>query len=351
MFGRLREIDEELSRLPDQLAPLEKQVERGREVLAQSEQNNPMRQVLPTLLRQAERNHVENLGWLVGLQSIDAGAVAAAVMKFMLGAVGKGGAGAAGGAAAPAGGEGAGAAAPSGVQAYEQSLSELVRIEGGSGLPPGTVEGVLARKLFGEPWLALEPNTRAHVMEDLKREAEENSRWLPEPKNQILDEEGRSLVGEGAGAFGGYFCAAALVSIGLRQYRLNPPTRGFSALGNTIGLLLEDALYKKIASRFLDSATTADRGRALLVVSYVYFIRSVQMGTYEREHRKITDALGSAEVALESGRKRIERLRTARSEIVMQNAGLIGITMTIVAIIAYALYALIMGDQPPPPKS
>jgi len=210
---------------------------------------------------------------------------------------------------------------------------------------------VLVRKLFGEPWLALDPNTRAHVMEDLKREAQDNSRWLPEPKNQILDEEGRSLVGEGAGAFGGYFCASGLVSIGLRQYRLNPPTRGFSALGNTIGLLLDDALYKKIASRFIDSATTADRGRALLVVSYVYFIRSIQMGTYEREHRKITDALGSAEVALESGRKRIERLRTARSEIVMQNAGLIGITMTIVAIIVYALYALITGDQPPPPKS
>ena len=143
MFGRLREIDEELSQLPDQLAPLEKQVERGREVLAHSEQNNPMRQVLPMLLRQAERNHVENLGWLVGLQSIDPGAVAANVMKFMLSAVGKAGAGAAA-PAAPAGGEGATANAP-GVPPYEQSLSELVRIEGAAGLPPGTVEGVLGQ--------------------------------------------------------------------------------------------------------------------------------------------------------------------------------------------------------------
>ena len=52
MLGRLREIDDELAQLPQQLKPLEVQVERGREIVEQSGQNNPLRMSLPLLLRQ-----------------------------------------------------------------------------------------------------------------------------------------------------------------------------------------------------------------------------------------------------------------------------------------------------------
>jgi hypothetical protein len=328
MFDRLREIDEELAELPEQLEPLEQQVKRGREIVAQSEQNNPMRQTLPTLLKTTERNHVENLGWLVNEQSTDAAAVAVHVAKFMLTALGK-----------PfSGGE---------VTPYETSLAEFVRVEGGAGLPPSVLEGALLRKLFGEPWLAADSKVRAHIMENLKRDTEENARWLPEPKAQILDEEGRSVVGEGAGAYGGYFTSSAVVSMGLRMYRLQPPTRGFAGIGNTLALLVDDNHYKKFSGPLTAAATTSERGRALIVLAYVHFIRSIQMGTFEREHRKIMDALGAAEVALETGKKRIERLRTTRSEIVMQSAGIIGIAMTILAILIFVIYSTLTGEDPP----
>lgn len=328
MFGRLREIDEELAELPEQLAPLEQQVQRGRDIVAQSEQNNPMRQSLVTLLKTAERNHIENLGWLVNEQSTDAAVVASHVAKFMLTVLGK-----------PfAGGE---------LTPYETSLAEFVRVEGGGGMPPGVLEGALLRKLFGEPWLAADSKVRAHVMENLKRDTEENARWLPEPKAQILDEEGRSVVGEGAGAYGAYFTSAAVVAMGLRMYRLQPPTRGFAGIGNTLAILTDDNHYKKFSGPLTAAATTGERGRGLVVLAYVHFIRAIQMGTFEREHRKIVDALGAAEVALETGRKRIERLRTTRSEIVMQSAGIIGIAMTIVAILIFVIYSMLTGEEPP----
>ena len=341
MFGRLREIDDELAQLPDQLAPLETQVERGREILHKSEQANPMRQPLALLLKQSERVHIENLGWLVGQQSIDPAAVAAHVVRFLLTVAGKPPP------AAPP------APAPEGVvegpqaNPYDAALAEFVRVEGG-GLPPGMLEGSLLRKLFAEPWLATDSSLRAHLMEELKRETADNSRWLPEPKAQILDEEGKSLVGEGAGAFGGYFSAAALVAVGLRSYRLQPPTRAFSAISATLALIAGDNVFPKLNGRFAEAATTAERGRALMAIAYVHLVRSIQMGTYEREHRKIVDAVGSAEVALESGRKRLDRLRTARSELVLQSAGLIGLTVTIVAIMLYVLYSMLLaGEQPP----
>ncbi len=327
MFGRLREIDDELAQLPEQLAPLEKQVERGREIVTQSEQNNPMRQTLVTLLKQAERNHIENLGWLVNERSIDPTVVAAHVAKFMLSVLGK-----------PAGPE---------KPPYETSLAEFVRVEGGAGMPPGTLEGALLRKLFGDPWLAVDSKVRAHIMENLKREAEENARWLPEPKAQILDEEGRSVVGEGAGAFGGYFSSAAVVAMGVRTYRLQLPTSTFAGIGNTLALMTDDNHFKKFSGTFTAAATTAERGRALIVLAYVHFIRSMRMGTFEREHRKIVDALAIAEVALDNGRKRIDRLRTTRSEIVLQTAGVIGILMTLLAFLAFAAYSITVGEEPP----
>jgi hypothetical protein len=328
MLARLREIDEELAELPEQLAPLEQQVQRGRDIVVQSEQNNPMRQSLVTLLKTAERNHVENLGWLVNQQTTDPVAVSSHVAKFMLTVLGK----------PHAGGE---------LPPYETSLAEFVRVEGGGGMPPGVLEGALLRKLFGEPWLAADSKVRAHIMENLKRDAEENGRWMPEPKAQILDEEGRSVVGEGAGAFGSYFTSSSVVAMGLRMYRLQPPTRGFAGIGNTLTLLTDDNHYKKFSGALTAAATTSERGRALVVLAYVHFIRSIQMGVFEREHRKIVDALSAAEVALETGKKRIERLRTTRSEIVLQSAGIIGIGMTLVAVVVFVLYSLVAGEEPP----
>ena len=335
MLGRLREIDDELAQLPQQLKPLEVQVERGREIMEQSGQNNPLRMSLPLLLRQVERQQVENLGWLAGQQSINPAMVANSVAKLLLTTLGK----------APA--PGATTFTP-----YETSLPELVRIEDGGGMPVGMLESALLRKLFAQPWLAADPKMRAHIMENLKKEASNNARWLPDPKPQLMDEEGRSLVGEGAGAFGGYFSAAAVVAIGMQFYRLSPPTRAFSVLGNTLGILTDETHFKKLNTSFITSATTAERGRALMVVAYVHYIRSIQTGSYDREHGKIMDALASAEVALDSGKKRIDRLREARSEIVMQSAGLIGIVMTVLAILIYVVYSLVTGDEPPvePPK-
>jgi hypothetical protein len=335
MLGRLREIDDELAQLPQQLKPLEVQVERGREIVEQSGQNNPLRLSLPRLLRQVERQQIENLGWLAGQQSINPAMVANAVAKLLLTTLGK----------VPA--PGATTFPP-----YETLLPELVRVEDGGGMPVGMLESALLRKLFAQPWLAADPKMRAHIMENLKKEASNNARWLPDPKPQLMDEEGRSLVGEGAGAFGGYFSAAAVVAIGMHIYRLSPPTRAFSVLGNTLGILTDETHFKKLNTSFISSATTAERGRALMVVAYVHYIRSIQTGSYDREHGKIMDALASAEVALDSGKKRIDRLRDARSEIVMQSAGLIGIVMTVLAILIYVVYSLLTGDEPPvePPR-
>jgi hypothetical protein len=93
-------------------------------------------------------------------------------------------------------------------------------------------------------------------------------------------------------------------------------------------------------------AKTVERGRALLAIAYVQLIRSLQSGSYEREHNKIADVLSSAEVALEAGKKRIARLRNARSEIVMQFAGVIGILVTALAIAGYAIYTIIANEPP-----
>jgi hypothetical protein len=340
MFGRLREINEELAALPDQLAPLEKQVERGREVLQQSEQTNPLRQSLVMLLRRAERVHVENLGWLVGHQSIDPATVASYVVRFLFTVLGKAPPASSGNEEEP------GASGP-----YDLALAAFVGAENAGGLPAGALEAALVRKLFAESWLAADSKLRAHVMEELKREAGENARWLPEPKVQTLDEEGKGLVGEGAGAFGGYFSAGAVFSFGLRSYRMTPPTRSFSGLNSTFGLLIEDTVFPKVSRQFTAAATTTDRGRALMAIAYVHFVRSVLMGGHERDHRKISDALNNAEVALEAGRKRMARLRSLRSELVLQSAGFVGIIVMLVAVVLYILYSMLVGDEPPKPKA
>ncbi len=328
MFGRLSEIDEELGNLPEQLGPLEKQVERGREIVAQSEQSNPMNHPLSTLLQRAERSQVENLGWLVGEQTTDPTAVATYVAQFMLAALGR-----------P---HIAGDLAP-----YESSLVDLVRLPGGTALPSGAREAALVRKLFVEPWLAVDAKTRAHIMESLVREVTENARWLPEPRPNIFDEEGRSIVGEGAGALGAYFCSAALLTLGLHTMHLTPPTRTFSVISGTLAMFTDENHHPKFSTAFHGAAGTNERGRALMVVAYVYFIRSIQMGQFEQEHRKIRDVLSNAEVMLDQGKKRVERLRTARSEIVLQLAGTLSLVVTLVAMLGLIVYSTLFEEKPP----
>lgn len=337
MLERLREIDDELNQLPEQLAPLAEQVERAKEILKQAEEANPARQTLLQLLKKSDRSHVENLGWCAGQQSVDPAVVAAQVARLLFSAAGK-----TAPAAAPPSGDGEGAA--TGGNTYEAGLALFVKGDGG--LTASNLEGLVLRKLFTDPWLGLDSQPRARIMEELKRETKENSKWLPEPRAQILDEEGKSIVGDGAGAFGGYFAAAATISMTLRQFRLQPPG-AFSSLNATMSLLLEDAIFKKLNVRLMDTATNIERARAVLAVAYVHLIRASQMGTYEREHRKIVDALGSAEVSLETGQKRIVRLRADRIEIVMQMAGIVGIVMTILAVLAYLLYTLLQAEPPP----
>jgi len=327
MFGRLREIDGELADLPEQLVPLEKQVQRGREVLSQSEQNNPMRLSLSALLKNAERVHVENLGWLVSEQTTDPAAVTMHVARYMSAAVGR-----------PHYG---GDLAP-----YESSLAEFIRVPGGPAMPAGTLEGALLRKLFGDSWLGADAKTRAHVMAVLKQESELNERWLPEPKAQVFDEEGRGVVSEGAGAFGAYFSAAALVTIGLHSLQLSLPTRTFAAIGGTMSQLVDDDHFQKFSRGYALAASTLERGRTLVVVAYVHFIRAILMGNFEREHRKIMDVLGDAEVMLEAGKKRVERLQTIRSEMVMQLAGTIGLLVTTLGALGFVGYSLLVSEQP-----
>ena len=343
MLERLREIDDELNQLPEQLAPLAKQVERAKEVLKQAEEANPARQTLLQLLKKTDRSHVENLGWCSGQQSIDAAVVAAQVAKLLFSAAGKGAPSPPSPPSPPS--ASADAQGPStGGNTYEAGLALFVKGDGG--LTASNLEGLVLRRLFTDPWLGLDSQLRARIMEELKRETKEHSKWLPEPRSQILDEEGKSIVGDGAGAFGGYFAAAATISMTLRQFRLQPPG-AFSSLNATMSLLLEDAVFEKLKARLVDTATNIERARALLVVAYVHLVRANQMGTYEREYRKIVDALGSAEVSLETGQKRIVRLRAYRIEIVMQMAGIAGIVMTILAVLAYLVYTLLQPEPPP----
>lgn len=332
MLGRLREIDDELSVLPDQLGPLEQQVLRGREVLAQSEQNNPMRHPLAVLLKRADRVHVENLGWFINEQTADPAAVAMHVSRFMLAVLGR-----------P---HVAGELTP-----YEISLAEFIRAQGGPQVSPGALEGAMLRKLFAEPWLSADSKVRAHVMETLRREAEQNVRWLPEPRPNLIDEEGRSVVGEGAGAFGGYFTSSALITIGLCSLQLSPPTRAFASINETLAQITDNHNLPRFSLGFNAAAGNNERARALVVVAYIHFIRSLQMGQFEREHRKVLEALGSAEVTLETGKKRVERLRTTRSEIVIQMAGIIWLVVTVLALIGFFVYSALIGEAPLKPPS
>jgi hypothetical protein len=323
MFGRLREIDDELRELPAQLAPLESKVQNAREFIAQSEHNNPLHAPLSSLLAKADRNHIDNLGWLVGKQVFEPAEVARHVDAFLIKMLGK----------STASPEDQG-------QAYEKSLPQFVRVDGGSGMPTGFLEGALLRKLFGDPWLALDSRLRTQVMEQLRKDVDENSRWLPDVREQVLDVEGRSIVGEGAGAFGAYFGAAAVIAIGMRQYRLPLPTRAFANLPGCLELLSEDTIFKRLNSRLVDAAGNAERARGIVTIAYVHLIRAIQWGHHERDHRKLQDALTSVEVALANGKKRIERLREDRGEILLQAAGVIGIAVMVLAALAYVLKAL-----------
>jgi hypothetical protein len=357
MFERLREIDEELSQLPEQLKPLEEQVERARGILRKAEESNPVRQTLANLLLQADRTHVENLGWIAGQQSVDPVVVANQTAKLLF-SVGKSlpkeesssGSGSSGSGSSGSGSSGSGSSGSGSsgsgdaTSSYEAALANFVRVD--EGMSTSNLENLLMRRLFAESWLATDSKVRARVMDELKREVRENSRWLPEPRAQILDEEGKSVVGEGAGAFGSYFASSAVVFMALRQYRLQLPSSAFSLLNTTMSLLLDDSIYKKLSARVADAAKTVERGRALLAIAYVQLIRSLQSGSYEREHNKIADVLSSAEVALEAGKKRIARLRNARSEVVMQFAGVIGILVTALAIAGYAIYTIIANEPP-----
>jgi hypothetical protein len=364
MFERLREIDEELSQLPEQLKPLEEQVERARGILRKAEESNPVRQTLANLLLQADRTHVENLGWIAGQQSVDPVVVANQTAKLLfsvgksmpkeessaLSVPGSSGSGSSGSGSSGSGSSGSGSSGPgsSGLgdatSSYEAALANFVRVD--EGMLTSNVESLLMRRLFAESWLSTESKVRARVMDQLKREVRENSRWLPEPRAQILDEEGKSVVGEGAGAFGSYFAASAVVFMALRQYQLQLPSSAFSLLNKTMSLLLDDSIHKKLSVRVADAAKTVERGRALLAIAYVHLIRSMQSGSYEREHNKIADVLSSAEVALETGKKRIARLRNARSEAVMQFAGVIGILVTALVITGYAIYTILAKEPP-----
>lgn len=338
MLQRLREIDIEMSKLPEQLTPLAEQVDRAKEVLKQAEEANPARQTLQQLLEQADRADVENLGWCAGQQSVDPAVVAAQVTKLMYAAAGKPAA------PAPAQASANGPEASTGGVSYEAGLALFVKSE--SALPASSLEALVLRKLFSEPWLAMDPKLRGRVMGELKREAKESSKWLPDPRPQILDDEGKALVSDGAGAFGSYFVAASMVALVLRQFRLQPPGAFTSSLNVTMTFLVEESIFKRLNKRLTEMANSTERSRAVLSVAYVHLIRASRSGNYEREHSKVVDALARAEVELQAGQKRIQRLRADRTEIVMQLAGIAGIVMTIIAIVGYLLYVLISGKPP-----
>jgi hypothetical protein len=319
MFERLKEIDEELRDLPGKIAPLEQKVGRVRDVVQQAEQNNPLHRTLGQLLKNAEGAHVENLGWLAGRQSMDAGEVAVQVERFLLKIAGHGG--------EPGGG-------------YESALRIFVRGDA-SHLAPGLVEGSMLRKVVGEPWLALDAKSRGVVLDNLKNDINQSGRWMPDARLQALDAEGRGLVGEGGGAFGSYFTSAVLVALGVRAWRLNIPARSFALIPGTMAASTSDPVYGKLSRGLMEAASSPDRGRAFLIVAYVHFIRSMELGDYEREHDKLIDALNAAEVAVTGGRRRIERLREARSEIVVQGAGIGGMVAMLVAAVLWGIYSLV----------
>jgi hypothetical protein len=221
-------------------------------------------------------------------------------------------------------------------------LGEFVRVEGGSATP-GSVEGAFLRAVVGEPWRALDSRVRNHVLAALTADAESQTRWLPDPKAHVFEAEGRTLAGENAGAFGSYFIASVLVAIGVRQYRLPLPSRAFSLLGNTLGVVLEDSIFKRLSARFLETAGNAERGRAFVTIAYVHLVRAMLLGSYEREHKKLTDAVGSAEGALATGRKRFDHLREARTEIVVQTAGIIGVIAMLLAVVGYLVWSWMQG--------
>jgi hypothetical protein len=320
MLDRLRQIDDELRELPEKIAPLEQKVGRVREVVQKSEQNNPLRRTLAQLLKNAEGAHVENLGWLVGRQSMDPGEVALFVERFLL--------------------KQAGQSSGDSDDGYDAALRAFVKVDGAQ-MPPGMVEGALLRKLVGEPWLELEAKARAHVLDNIKNDVNQHGRWMPEAQHQVLDAEGRGLVGEGAGAFGSYFTASVLVGLGMRAWRLNMPARSFALLNGTLAAVTADPVFGRMSKTLLAAAPNPEKGRGIVTVAYVHFIRSMELGDYERDHEKLIDALSAAEVAVTGGRRRIDRLREARSEIVVQGAGVGGVVLMAIAAILYGVYFLL----------
>jgi hypothetical protein len=326
MLGRLREIDEELGELPDKLDPLQKKISSARDIVAKSEQNNPLHTSLVGLLSRADRAHIANLGWLVGKPVLSAPDVARSVDSFLIKILGR-----------------HEATADDPGQSYEKSLARFIRAEGGASIPTGVLEAALLKKLFGEPWLALDAKLRTKVMETLHGDLEQNQRWLPETRDQVLGIEGLSIVGEGAGAFGAYFSAAALIAIGARQYKLQIPTQPYANLPGTLKNLVDDEIFKRLVGRLVDAAGGGERARAILAVAYVHMIRATHWGHFEREHGKLQDALTSVEVALENGKKRLERLREERSEILLQATGVIGFTTMLLGGLAYVVQLLLAG--------
>jgi hypothetical protein len=328
MLGRLRQIDDELHGLPEKLSPLEQKISSARDYVAKSEQNNPLHTPLDNLLAKADRVHIANLGWLVGKPVLSAPDVARSVDQFLIKVFG-----------------GSDSAEDPG-QSYDRSLARFVRAGGGARVPTGVLEAGLLRKLFGEPWLSLDAKLRTRLMENLHDDVERNGRWLPDTRDQVLDLDGRSVVGEGAGAFGAYFCAAALLAIGCRQFRLDLPSQPFANLPATLAALTEDDTFKRFVTRLSEVAGSGDRARAVLAVAYIHLIRSIHWGHFEREHGKLQAALNTIEVALENGKRQMERLREERSELLLQAAGVIGFSAMILAGIAYVVQTVfLVGDK------
>ncbi|MBM4283211.1 MAG: hypothetical protein FJ137_21515 [Deltaproteobacteria bacterium] len=327
MLGRLREIDDELHELPDQLDPLAKKISSARDVVARSEQNNPLHTSLIGLLSRADRAHIANLGWLVGKPVLSAPDVARSVDSFLIKILGR---------------DESTASDPG--QSYEKSLARFIRAEGGASIiPTGVLEAALLKKLFGDPWLALDAKLRTGVMETLHGDLEQNQRWLPETRDQVLSLAGLSIVGEGAGAFGAYFTAAAVIAIGARQYKLHFPTQPFASLPGTLKVLAEDGLFERLVGRLVDAAGSGERARAIIAVAYVHMIRAIHWGHFEREHGKLQTALSSVEVALENGKRRLVRLRDERNEILLQATGVIGFTTMLIGGLAYVVQLLLAG--------
>jgi hypothetical protein len=326
MLGRLREIDDELEELPSKLDPLKERMSTARDYVAKSEQNNPLHTPLATLLTKADRSHVANLGWLVGKNALSAPDVARAVDAFLIRMLGR-----------------TDATSEDQGQSYERSLAKFIRAEGGASIPSGVLEAALLKKVFGEPWVALDAKLRTRVMEQLHADVEKNRRWLPDTRDQVLAVDGLSIVGEGASAFGGYFAAAALVALGTARYKFELPVPGFANIPGALAQLVQEDILGRMTGRLESTAGSPERARAILAVAYIHLIRSTTWGHFERDHGRLRDALSSIEVALENGKRRIERLRDERSEILLQATGVIGFATMLVAGIIYAVQVLVFG--------